>query len=323
MVSVIVPIYNVEIYLRRCVNSLLKQTYKDIEIILVDDGSTDGSKELCDDLAFEDNRIKVIHKTNGGLSSARNAGIDIAKGEWYAFIDSDDIVDSRFIQTLLENAIRTECLISQCEFVNFVQEDILKHQKISEEIYIVDRKDVLKQIDNTTNTIVCNKLYHRSLFSDLRFPEGRVHEDVAITYKLFYAAKKACGTFDVLYFYYCNENSITQSKITVRKLDLIDAYYEQVCFFKDKGLNECQVDAMNRLIALFGTLSASEKNRFNDYEQFQKQLLQKYQKIRPEARAWEMRFDLKVLLLIAKDTLIPFRHYHRIKCWIKSFDKKR
>ena len=186
LISVIVPVYNVEKYLDRCIDSIVNQTYRNLEIILVDDGSPDNCPKMCDDWAKKDGRIKVIHKENGGLSSARNAGLDICIGEYIHFVDSDDWLELSCIELLLDACVQNGALLSVCGRY------IIVHEKRN-----IDKNFSENQIMSTSNFVSnmlvgkncdsspCGKLYHKSLWVGIRFPHGRIYEDIAILYKLF------------------------------------------------------------------------------------------------------------------------------------------
>lgn len=216
-VSVIVPVYNVEKYLRRCVDSLLCQTYPNIEIILVDDGSTDKSGSICDEYLYIDKRIRVIHKKNGGLSSARNAGLEIAVGEYIGFLDSDDWARPEMIEFLLSIILKEDSEIAQCGFTPFyekqqlseyVEKDYVKEPTVNlsyieayNELYGID-------VNNNINFITWNKLYKRGLFDFLRFSEGMNNEDVIMTAKIIALCSKISISNTAMVYYMQRENSI-------------------------------------------------------------------------------------------------------------------
>ena len=237
LISVIVPVYNVEKYLRRCLDSIVNQTYKNLEIILVDDGSVDNSGNICDEYAVKDKRIQVIHKENGGLSSARNKGLDIINGEYVSFIDSDDYVDNSFIEKLYTICINNNVDIAQCDFSEFgangcdLQNDVIKNNKytqneLQEKIYT---KTGYKSI------VVWNKLYKCYIYRDLRFPFGKVHEDEFTTYKAFFVCKTPIViTNEKLYYYRVNPDSIMRKKFNLNRLDVLEAFEERINFFKEK-----------------------------------------------------------------------------------------
>ncbi len=236
-VSVIVPVYNVKAYLNRCVQSILNQTEQNIQIILVDDGSTDGSSSLCDDLAKADNRIRVIHKENGGLSSARNCGLQNANGEFVCFIDSDDVISPYFVEHLLFLVIKYDCDISVGRYVCFNETEPDFDTK-DIDIEIVEGKKAINQLfgDSYVNaTIACNKLYKRSLFDDLKYPEGLINEDEALAYRLYYKANKVAFSSNIIYGYYMRANSITKSRFSKKNFDFLQIAWDRCIFFENNN----------------------------------------------------------------------------------------
>lgn len=225
LVSVIIPVYNVESYLERCVRSVLNQSYQNLEIILVDDGSPDNCPALCEAYAKEDSRVKVIHKQNGGLSDARNAGIDIALGDYILFVDSDDWIESDMIELLLKNALQYDADISECSYTN-VYNDYSKPETGNSGIII--EADSLTALEGMLDwkyflPVVWNKLYRKEIFNHIRYPVGKVHEDEFTTYRCYLAAEKI--VYMDTYKYYYNQmrtNSITGQEF---KLSYLDAYF--------------------------------------------------------------------------------------------------
>ena len=224
-VSVIVPIYNVEQYLIHCVQTILQQSYENLEIILVDDGSPDNCGKICDEFAVQDCRVKVIHKQNGGLSDARNAGIDIATGDYITFIDSDDYVMSDMIEFLMNIIAKENTDIAQCAYIrcrsdsiNNVQQDPSQSNKYT--VYSESKMSAYLK-DKTIITATWGKIYKKSLFNKIRFPVGRLHEDVFTTYKLIHEAGSVAVTDYVGYVYRINENSIITSKFSPKRLDSV------------------------------------------------------------------------------------------------------
>lgn len=234
LVSIVVPIYNVEAYLKRCVDSLLLQTYKNIEIILVDDGGQDNSGAICDEYAKRDERIKVIHKPNGGLSDARNKGIDIANGEYIAFVDSDDYISNDFIEVLYEICEREKCDIAQCKFEKVYGDSFVEERRNGS----ITLRNNIEQLefsfgnDDVESIVVWNKLYKTNLFNNLRFPFGKINEDEFTTYKLFYKANKIVTVNLAMYGYFMSENSIMRSGYNLKRLHYIEAVEERLEFFK-------------------------------------------------------------------------------------------
>lgn len=219
-ISVIVPVYNVEEYLPRCVDSILAQTYENLEVILVDDGSPDGSGAICDEYAAGDSRIRVIHKENGGLSSARNAGIDAAAGEYLAFVDSDDWIEPEMYGHMLGlmkkynaklvcagrydvNGKTGEKSVGLCP----EKEECVTAEEMVGRIFL------WKGCDSSA----CDKLYHRSLFTQFRYPEGKVCEDVPVTYRIVLQARRAV-LCDRPFYNYCHRpGSISTSRAITEK----------------------------------------------------------------------------------------------------------
>ena len=214
LVSVIVPIYKVEQYLAHCIKTILQQSYKNLEIILVDDGSPDNCGEMCDEFAMQDNRIKVIHKQNGGLSDARNAGIDVATGGYITFVDSDDYILPDMIESLMKVIVNANADIAQCNYLRSKCDSVDEHRHESCQsdkftVYFDDKMSAYLK-DNKINTVAW-----------IRFPVGRLHEDVFTTYRLIHEARSAAVTDYVGYVYRINENSITTSKFSPKKLDSV------------------------------------------------------------------------------------------------------
>ena len=222
LITVIVPCYNVEKYLPKCVDSIINQTYQNLEIILVDDGSPDNCGKVCDDYALKDARIKVIHKPNGGLSDARNVAIDIAKGEWITFVDSDDYVSLNYIETLYSLATSNNCQCSVVQPLSFYDGKIPKVISSNDKIEIMDNNEAISSLFYQTklDTSAWNKLYHRSLFSTgIRYPKGFLFEDNPTTFRLLDKCEKVVVSQQKLYYYRLREGSIERQDFTPEKLD--------------------------------------------------------------------------------------------------------
>lgn len=240
LISVIVPVYNVEKYLPKCINSILNQTIKNLEIILVDDGSKDNSGKICDEFSKKDNRIIVIHKENNGLSSARNAGLEIAKGNYIGFVDSDDWLDENMYEILLKLIKDNDADISCCKFFKTANSEELIPSINNEVIESFTNIEGLNNFYNDlySQTVVAwNKLYSKKLFDNVTYPIGKIHEDEGTTYKLFYKADKIIYTNRPLYYYRITPNSITTSKFNKKRLDILDIYDEKVKFIKSINNN--------------------------------------------------------------------------------------
>ena len=278
-VSVIVPIYMVEPYLKRAVDSIRNQTYQNLEIILVDDGSKDQCGRICDDYAKADNRIVVIHKENGGLSDARNAGLDIARGEYIMFVDSDDYIAPDCVETLLGCLKEHDADVSMCSYAvtdsTEFDESIFaagrnneKEKKQSKEwkiktdnhksdgheydgsVEICDRRKLLSNLydanhrDATYFIVSWNKIYKASLWDGIRFPKGKIHEDEATTYKIYDRARKGVYLHRPLYGYFTAPDSITRARFNIKRLQWMDALDDRIAYFENK-LTESQNKTRN------------------------------------------------------------------------------
>lgn len=238
-ISVIVPVYNVESYIHPCVDSILAQTLTDFELILVDDGSPDHCSTICDAYAEKDDRIHVIHQENGGLSAARNAGIDIAKGEYISFVDSDDVIHPRFLEILINNLGKNNCGISTCQLLSFT--DDIEWQPVEERsetcLTAVDacRKIYDRPSDDFSYAAACGKVYRSELFENIRYPVGRLHEDQFVTYQLLYAADKVGIVNEPLYGYRETPSSIMNSTFSIKRYDALDGIMGAKEFFAGKG----------------------------------------------------------------------------------------
>lgn len=240
MVSIIVPIYNVEKFLKECLESIVNQTYRDLEIILVDDGSPDNCGKICDEYAEKDTRIKVIHKENGGVSSARNVGLSAVTGEYISFIDPDDVVSNDFIKKLLYLSQSNNCDIAECNFVSFENEIILDDSNLNVEL--VSPLDIQKELfsdDSVKAVVLWNKIYKKYLFDNIQFPFGKINEDEYAMYRVIYNCKtKIAVTNESLYYYRTNHNSIMRRKYNVSRHDSIGACKEQKEFYMKNNEKE-------------------------------------------------------------------------------------
>ena len=206
--SVIVPVYNVDRYLGRCIKSIMQQSYRNLEIILVDDGSTDNSGTICDTFKETDDRIIVIHKENGGLSDARNAGIKMFTGEYVTFIDSDDYVSPDMISLMLTVLKQSSCQIVQCEFVRG-KDDTYKFTG-NGKYKVYNKRNAFENRD--VHVCVWGKLYEKSLIKGRYFPIGKINEDEYYTYKCVYESNRTAIMPDALYYYFQRSNSIMHKK---------------------------------------------------------------------------------------------------------------
>lgn len=247
-ISIIVPIYKVENHLEKCINSILNQTFRDFELILVNDGSPDNCGNICDLYKERDSRIKVIHKKNGGLSSARNAGLDIAKGDYIGFVDSDDYINKNMYEVLYNIAKNDNSDIVICDYKS-VNKNNENYDDSIEKKYEVSRFNNIEALNelysdnNIIFTVAWNKIYKRYLFNNLRYELGKLHEDEFIIHKILYNSNKISFVKYKLYYYLQTENSIMRSQFNIKKLQLEEALEDRIRFFKLKGLSNLKYKA--------------------------------------------------------------------------------
>lgn len=236
-ISVIVPVYNVKTYLQRCIDSIEAQSLEDFDIYIVDDGSPDGCSRICDEYVERDPRINIIHQHNGGLSAARNSGIDFAvltsKSEWITFIDSDDWIYPEYLEFLYRAATEEKVQISVCGTVfetnsthHMCQQQYKVEKMTSEDYWVKKNGDV---------SVAWEKLYWKQLFNTIRFPVGKIYEDEFTTYLLLYKAENIAVLENNLYIYYFSGNSILRSDWNENKFDNIDSVLEKLEFFRNHG----------------------------------------------------------------------------------------
>ena len=303
-ISVIVPVYKAEQYLERCVKSILEQTYQNFELILVDDGSPDGSPILCDKWAEKDSRVHVIHKENGGASSARNAGLKIAKGNWIAFADSDDWLDRTALKTLydLANQYNVPMAIGG---MRVVQEYTDAQTVAKQETVVLSRADLMSRFfrpngEPDTHS-VCATLIRRDILEAYHFIEGKMNEDVEACYYLARKCEGAVYTNKPVYFYFKNVEGVTNSGFSKKKLDLLDVWdivQKQVEQFTPEYSYACE---MNCKRARFTLLTQMSLNGYDHHDPF---MVETKRKLKREVRGafwelmkWKMPISRKVLLV--------------------------
>ena len=243
LVSVIVPVYKVEAYLDKCVESLVNQSYTNLEIMLVDDGSPDNCPAMCDAWAQKDSRIRVIHKENGGLSDARNAGMAVARGEYLAFVDSDDWVERDYIDAMYRALKATDADVAACD-VRWVWEKdkdtVYEPGKIT--WHSVEVRTALTELAENRGfrQVAWNKLYRACVFTGEAYPKGRLHEDEFVTYRILDKCNRLVYVDAPLYNYFQRQGSIMQTFSSKRVIDAMDAYYERILYFQDSDPDFCR-----------------------------------------------------------------------------------
>ena len=307
-VSIIVPVYNVEQYLKECIESILAQTWKNFEVILVDDGSTDSSGKICDEYSQKKEFISVIHKKNGGLSSARNAGIDVAQGDYLAFIDSDDVVHPRYLSELVAIVKKEKADLAAC---NFCVGSLCRWKNFSEVKYDIRcNEDVLKKMNDNdvVVTVAWNKLYHAKFFREygLRYPVGKIHEDMFLTPQILYYTKKMVITNEQLCFYRQRENSIMNSSFSIKQLDALDAIEFRIELFQHWNKQYLQASEYESYIRKSNELYKKMKEEETDlYIEAQERIKTKMKDFRNKKSifnmlSWKYRIKLMAFLIMER-----------------------
>lgn len=323
LISVIVPIYKVEDYLKECVDSILGQTYDNLEVILVDDGSPDACPSICDDYAVKDNRIRVIHKSNGGLSDARNVGIDVASGEWIAFVDSDDMLHARYIELLHKAAVSNDAKMSWCSIAEtddkgYVGDTYYSEVKLDEEygttVYTKQEAELQFFTDEGVQRclVAWNKLYHRSLFKSedgpVRYAVGKIFEDGYTTYKYIYGANKVVAIDVNLYYYRQRGGSIMDKASNVKFVPALEAGLQRMDFYQGHNEKELYLTELN-----FGV---HHSIRF--YERVKTKAEKK--EVRLWFKKYYNRFKLEKWPLGKRVRMWAFAHCYRLYRFISKFE---
>lgn len=249
MISIIVPVYNIKEYLAGCMESLQKQTCPDLEIILVDDGSTDGSGALCDGYAAQDCRVQVVHKENGGLSSARNAGLEVATGQWILFVDGDDYLAQNAVEQLLTVARE----YPDTDFVQFLYQETdgswQPDNQPSEQIVLTGVPDFFRRLYDLGGVAAssCTKLFRRELFENIRFQKGIRHEDEELMTRLLPICRKVVYTSLVLYGYVVRQGSIIHSGFSPKSMDIFPIMDQRIQVLQQLDCGELVLETQRRM----------------------------------------------------------------------------
>ena len=224
LISLIIPVYKVEKYLEKCIQSVINQTYENLQIILVDDGSPDNCGKICDEYAKKDHRIEVIHKSNGGLSDARNKGLEIAKGEYIGFVDSDDTVEKDFFELLYDLICQYDADISMVAYREIEMGEKIAKLK-DKSLIVMNQKQAVKELlfDRKIQNYVWNKLYKRKLFQGVYFPIGVIYEDISVMYDLIRKIEKLVYLPESKYNYYIRKDSIVNTNSHQKRVDELDS----------------------------------------------------------------------------------------------------
>ncbi len=233
LISVIIPVYNMKKYLRKCVASVLSQTYKALEIILIDDGSNDGSAEICDEYCNQDTRIKVVHKNNGGLSDARNRGLQEATGKWISFVDSDDFIRENMLETLINMAIEAEADMAVSGMLYQTELGVItkKYMPIKQTLSGWDAIAWLLKTGGGKE-YMCNKLYKKHLFENISFPKAKIFEDSFVMYQLMALCNKIVFTPEIGYYYIQRKSSLSKGLNLARQMDILEAKVNKLYYLE-------------------------------------------------------------------------------------------
>ncbi len=285
LISVIIPVYNIEKYIAQCIESVQKQTYQNIEILVVNDGSPDRSAEIAEQYAINDKRIHIINKVNGGLSDARNIGIEQAKGKYIILVDGDDYVDSYMIEKMYNAMQESDSDLCICS-VNVVDEN---HQMLEEDRQatiqagIYTKEQMLQKIITLPNwfyVVAWNKLYRREIFDKVKYPKGKVHEDEFVIHHIFENSSKIICIEDKLYYYVQREQSIMHNKFNIKHMDMVEAFLERIVFLLNLNNIDgaCNMLKRVRYALIDGYLKLNKCGSTNDKNRII-QLHQQYRKV--------------------------------------------
>lgn len=282
LISVIIPIYNKEKYLDNCLKSIINQSYKEIEIILINDGSTDSSEEICKRYKSKDNRIKLISTENRGAASARNTGIENAVGKYLSFIDADDYIENTFYETMLDLIKTHNAQIAECGFERITEGEKYTFPKKNQETRVMTRKEALIELygkddkEHVKTVIMCNKLFESNLFKNIRYISGRIIDDETIIYRLIEQCKRIVETNDILYGYVQSSNSIMRKDFSMKRLDDSITVYDE-CIEHFKYEPDIQACCLKRAIYFYGEfLEKISKSSNIDKKEATKKVIDKF-----------------------------------------------
>lgn len=329
--SIIVPVYKVEAYLNRCIDSILNQRYRNFELILVNDGSPDKSGNICDEYQLKDKRVRVIHKTNGGLSSARNEGLKVAIGEYVGFVDSDDWITSDMYSFLIENALKYDADIVASSYKLTKGDSSIKKEKCS--IFCLSGQAKMKYYlehgmkYRVADYSVCNKVYRTKLFEKIKFPEGQLYEDVVTNYKLIKIANKYVKSNKITYFYFQDCNSITRNGFKQQDYDVLLVGKQLVELATEENNYELlELAKMKEARAYFSMLSkisvygfsADIKNKEEIIRELRFNLIGNYLLLIKSPMPLNRKIIMTLLCVNEKIISRPISIYHKFKIIFKS-----
>lgn len=313
LVSIIIPVYNLENYIAICLESVIRQTYSNIEIILVDDGSTDNSIVICNKYGNIDSRIKIIHQHNQGQSAARNAGLEVMRGEYVTFIDGDDYVHIEYINLLYQMCSCNNCQISQCSYETVYNGTFFDNKRLKEDTIVYGTKDAF--LSRRMRASVWARLYESKLFRDERFAYGKIYEDEDMTYKLVYKAQNVALTENKLYYYYQRSGSTMKNKNLFLSTDFIPIFEKRIRFFKDRDndLYKIAKEVYGLSLIRFYVKCCSDSNNMNDKDN----LIYRFNVLFEET-AYEAEISTRTKFIFRTFKLSP-RYFAKICCKYMGF----
>ena len=319
MVSIIVPVYKVEAYLKRCVDSILAQTYKNLEVILVNDGSPDNCGKICNEYAKIDSRIKVVHKENGGLSSARNAGINVATGTYVSFIDSDDWVEKDFIEKLRAVLVENEADMSACTFCR-TNGDIAKRQQFSQNVEIITKNKYTNALLETSYAgYACNKMFKLEIFekNNLKFDESIFNgEDFPFVLEYLQHVNKIAFIKQDLYYYYFRETGIMQTiRLTERFVTLLVAREKAMGFLKEKQescYDLCKASYLD-ILCKIKFMAMADKQKHSEIYHLTQEKIKNNKKGLFRLKKVPVKNKIKLFLMINFSKIVAKLYYKKIK----------
>lgn len=281
LISIVVPVYKVEKYLRKCVESILAQTYTKIEVILVDDGSADNSPAICDEYACKDSRVKVIHKKNSGVSDARNEGLNVARGDYIGFVDSDDWIEPRMYEVLLDKIRSSDADVAVCDYAmrNIVDDNVKYAMPGELKDKCLNKTELIREAMQPYGgffAVVWNKLYRKSVLKDIRFPSGKHVEDEFILHHVIIASEKTVCISDVLYNYLLRDDSFMHQKFSAGYMDYGYALLDRYALTKKLGCHQWREHTVIRL--------SFELEKWAAHRQESREISDKYNDLRKKAR---------------------------------------
>lgn len=314
LISIIVPVYNVENYLKKCIESILKQTYKNLEIICVNDGSTDNSQKILEEYAQKDDRIKVENKKNGGLSSARNFGLSKAKGSYICFIDSDDYIDVDMIEKMYTTCLNLQCDMTICNYHNIGRFELIDS---NENTMVYSNHEALEELSKgNIKSFAWNKMYKRELFKDIKFPEGKIFEDIYIMHLLISKCQKIAIIPDKLYYYVYRENSLMNNYSLKSTIDNYLALKQRLKFLEKSRVKNLE-GTYAEIIRVFLYLQlVIQKVRSEERLKFKEQLIEVYLDYK------KIRFPEKTFDFMSKNDQLKYKLYKKSKFFYKLLIEK-